>query len=144
MGVVRLSNRLRLKPQATENARALRAEMTLAEQKLWQALRGKQVEDYRFRRQHPIGSYIADFACLEKMLILELDGGQHQEQMEYDERRTLFMQQQGWKVLRFWNNDVMENLEGVLAKVVESLTSAPPSQPSPWKGEGALQGKDQS
>jgi very-short-patch-repair endonuclease len=111
--------------------------MTLAEHKLWQALRGKQIDGRRFRRQHPIDPYIADFACLEKMLIIELDGGQHQDQKEYDERRTKYLQQQGWRVLRFWNNDVMRNLEGVLSSVVDALSAAPPSQPSPWQGEGA-------
>jgi very-short-patch-repair endonuclease len=129
--VVSLNDRLRVKPQVTENARALRGEMTLAERRLWSELRGKQIEGHRFRRQHPLGSYIADFACLEKMLVIELDGGQHQEQVEYDERRTAFMQQQGWQVLRFWNNDVMNNLDGALTRVVAALTFTPPSQPSP-------------
>jgi len=105
--------------------------MTFAEQKLWQALRGRQIEGCRFRRQHPIGPYIADFACLDKSLVIELDGGQHQERMEYDERRTAFLESLGWKVLRFWNNEVMSNLDGVLASVAEVLTAAPPSQPSP-------------
>lgn len=131
MGVECLSDSRRIKPERTDKARLLRSEMTLAERKLWQALRGKQLEDCRFRRQHPIGPYIADFACLEKSLVIELDGGQHQEQQEYDERRTVFLQFQGWRVLRFWNNDVLSNLEGVLANVVDALTSSPPSQPSP-------------
>jgi len=137
MGVVRLSDRLRVRPERTSNARSLRSDMTLAEHKLWQVLRGRQVESCRFRRQHPVGPYVADFACIERMLIIELDGGQHQEQKEYDERRTEFLQQQGWRVLRFWNNDVMGNLEGVVAKVVNALTATPPSQPSPYEGEGA-------
>lgn len=136
MGVVRLSERLRIKPEKTDNARSLRSEMTLAERKLWQELRGQQLYGCRFRRQHPIGSYIADFACIEKMLITGLDGGQYQEQQEYDDRRTDCLQQQGWQVLRFWNNDVMGNIEGVLASIVDALTSLPPSQPSPWEGFG--------
>jgi very-short-patch-repair endonuclease len=78
-----------------------------------------------------IRSAIADFACLEKMLVVELDGGQHQEQIEYDKRRTLFMKEQGWRVLRFWNNDVMGNLDGVLTRVADALKLTPPSQPSP-------------
>ncbi len=131
MGVECLSNSRRIKPERTSNARALRGDMTVAEYKLWQALRGKQIEACRFRRQHPIGHYIADFACIEKALVIELDGGQHQDQMEYDERRTVYLQFQGWKVLRFWNNDVLSNLEGVLASVVDALTATPPSQPSP-------------
>ncbi|HEY4542624.1 MAG TPA: endonuclease domain-containing protein [Noviherbaspirillum sp.] len=126
-----LNDRLRINPQTTKNARTLRSGMTLAEQRLWNALRGKQIENTRFRRQHPIGPYIADFACVEQLLIVELDGGQHQEQIEYDDRRTAFLQQQGWKVLRFWNNDVMSNLDGVLSSIVTAFESAPPSQPSP-------------
>lgn len=161
MGVVRLSDRKRIKPQRTSNARSLRSDMTLAEHKLWQAIRGKQLGAYRFRRQHPIGPYIADFACIEKLLVIELDGGQHQDQAPYDERRTAYVESLGWKVLRFWNNDVLNNPGGVLAKVIEVLTTAPPSRPShraackrlgfgrrkamlcetpsssPWKGEGA-------
>jgi very-short-patch-repair endonuclease len=121
----------RIKPERTDNARSLRNDMTLAERKLWNALRGKQLEGNRFRRQHPIGPYIADFACLDKSLVIELDGGQHQDQVDYDKRRTSFLQMQGWKVLRFWNNDVLNNLEGVLASIGETLTVTPPSQPSP-------------
>ena len=122
--------RKRIDPVKTANARTLRGDMTLVEHKLWHALRGKQVE-HRFRRQHPIGPYIADFACIDRRLVLELDGGQHQEQLQYDERRTVYLQSQGWHVLRFWNNEVMSNLDGVLARVVEYLDAPPPSQPSP-------------
>jgi very-short-patch-repair endonuclease len=131
MGVVRLNEQRRIKPERTDNARSLRSDMTIAEHKLWQAIRGKQIEDWRFRRQHPIGPYIADFACIDKLLVIELDGGQHQDQVAYDARRTAYVESLGWQVLRFWNNDVLNNLDGVLAKVVEVLTSAPPSQPSP-------------
>jgi very-short-patch-repair endonuclease len=112
--------------------------MTDAERMLWHAIRAKQLQGCRFRRQHPIGVYIADFACIDKKLVVELDGGQHQEQMDYDERRTLFLQTQGWRVLRFWNNEVLSNLDGVLSNIAEVLTSAPPSQPSPCQGEGVL------
>ena len=132
---MRLGDRLRIKPERTDNARSLRSDMTLAEQRMWQALRGRQIKGFRFRRQHPIGPYIADFTCLDQSLATELDGGQHQDQVAYDERRTAFLAQQGWRVLRFWNNDVLNNLEGVLAKVADALTftplrRAPPSQPS--------------
>jgi len=82
---------------------------------------------YRFRRQHPIGAYIADFACLEKKCVIELDGGQHQAQAAYDECRTQFLQKQGWQVLRFWNYDVLNNLEGILLRISETLTILPPS-----------------
>jgi very-short-patch-repair endonuclease len=116
--------------------------MTEAERRLWQAIRGKQIQEHRFRRQYLIGPYIADFACIDRKLVLELDGGQHQEQIEYDKRRTEFLQSQGWRVLRFWNNDVLNNLDGVLASIVEALSAAPPSQPSPLQGEGALPGTE--
>jgi len=133
-----MNERLRIKPGTTGNARSLRSDMSLAEYRLWQAIRGRQLEGFRFRRQHPIGPYIADFACVDKSVVIELDGGQHQDQVAYDERRTAYLESQGSTVLRFWNNDVMNNLDGVLARVVEVLTSAPPSQPSPLQGEGAL------
>ena len=138
MGVVRLITKHRIKVHATANARGLRSEMTDAEQRLWQAIRGKQILNNRFRRQHPIGSYIADFACIDKKLVIELDGGQHQEQTAYDENRTVFLNTQGWQVLRFWNNEVLENMDGVLVHIVEILAALPPSQPSPCKGEGAI------
>jgi len=101
--------------------------MTSTEQMLWRALRGRQILNSQFRRQHPVGPYIADFACIDRKLIVELDGGQHQDQIVYDEERTIFLQIQGWQVLRFWNNDVSNNLDGVLASVVDALTSPPPS-----------------
>jgi very-short-patch-repair endonuclease len=75
--------------------------MTLAERKVWHAIRGKQLQGHRFRRQHPIGPYIADFACIEKLLLIELDGGQHQDQIEYDLKRTKYLESQGWRVMRF-------------------------------------------
>jgi len=101
--------------------------MTDIERLLWQALRYKQVNGNRFRRQHPIGRYIVDFACIEQKLVIELDGRQHQEQVAYDEQRTASLQAQGWQVLRFWNNDILNNLEGVLTRIAENLTAAPPS-----------------
>jgi very-short-patch-repair endonuclease len=92
-----VDQRKRIKPERTENPRALRSGMTLAEHKLWQAIRGKQVAGYRFCRQHPVGPYIADFACLETKLVVELDGGQHQEQVDYDMQRTAFLLREGWR-----------------------------------------------
>jgi primosomal protein N' (replication factor Y) len=94
---------------------------------LWRAIRGQQLHGHRFRRQHPIGPYIADFACLDKKCVIELDGGQHQDQAAYDEDRTLFLRKQGWQVIRFWNNDVLDNLEGVVSTVLAALTAPPPS-----------------
>ncbi|MDE3061267.1 MAG: DNA repair protein RecO [Pseudomonadota bacterium] len=113
-------------------ARELRKESSPAEHHLWYYLRGHRLEGYSFRRQHPLSShYIADFVCPDKKLVIELDGGQHAEQMEYDARRTEFLEQEGYQVLRFWNNDVFGNIGGVLEKIVEALQS-----PSPCRGEG--------
>jgi very-short-patch-repair endonuclease len=131
----------RISEKKTSYARTLRSGMTDAEQRLWSSLRGKQLFGHKFRRQHPVGPYIADFACVEMKLVVELDGGQHQEQVAYDERRTAFMRMHGWTVLRFWNNDVLGNLEGVLATVIDALGTQPPSQPSPCQVEGATRVK---
>ena len=117
----------RISPVTTTRARALRSAMTDAERLLWRALRSKQLNGHRFRRQHPIGQYITDFACIEQKIVIELDGGQHQEQLDYDEQRTDFLREHGWQVLRFWNNDVLNNLDGVLSVIAENLTVAPPS-----------------
>ena len=121
----------RVNPVTTTRARSLRSAMTDAERLLWYAIRGKQLNNHRFRRQHPIGNYIVDFACLKQNIVIELDGGQHQDQFEYDERRSAYLQAHGWQVLRFWNNDVLNNLDGVLAVIADKLTNTPLSQPSP-------------
>lgn len=132
MGVKRSKNEHRLQMKrtnqvATERARSLRSDMTDAEQKIWQAIRGEQIKGHKFRRQYVIGSYITDFACINEKLLIELDGGQHQDQMEYDAKRTEFLLAHGWRVLRFWNNDVMVNMDGVLFSIADALTAAPPS-----------------
>jgi very-short-patch-repair endonuclease len=105
--------------------------MTDAERFLWQRLRQRQLHDHKFRRQMPIGSYIADFVCLEARLIVELDGSQHQEQRDYDQQRDDWLQQQGFQILRFWNNDVFNHLEDVLAVILEKLSSAIALSPHP-------------
>ena len=112
----------RVNPETTKKARSLRIGMTDVERLLWYSLRYKQLNGHRFRRQHPIGKYIADFACIEQKLVIELDGGQHQDQTTYDEQRTALIETQGWLVLRFWNNDVLNNLDGVLTKIAEALS----------------------
>ena len=109
--------------------------MTVVEQILWRALRGKQLNGHRFRRQHPIGHYIADFACIEQQLVVELDGGQHQEQIIYDEQRTNFLLAQEWRVLRFWNNEVINNLEGVLTNIVANFKTHPHPSLPPVRGK---------
>ena len=95
-------------------ARYLRSHPTEAEQKLWQHIRQRQMLGYKFRRQRPIGPYIVDFVCLEARLIIELDGGQHQWQYKYDEERTAWLESEGYHVHRFWNHDVLNNIDGVL------------------------------
>jgi very-short-patch-repair endonuclease len=111
--------------------------MTDAETRLWHALRGKQMEGQKFRRQQTIGGYIVDFISLDAKLIIELDGSQHAEAADYDAKRDAWLASEGFRVLRFWNNDVMENPEGVLMNIAAALS--PPPQPSPLKGEGEKQ-----
>jgi len=130
-------------------AKALRKNLTEAEKKLWDTLRSKQMEQFKFRRQQPIGNYIVDFFCSELRLVVELDGGQHAEQMGYDEKRTQFLQSQGYHVLRFWNNEVMGNIEGVYGVIVDtikgSIAGVAPHLTLPLKGGGLIstQGKSQ-
>ena len=142
MGVecTRMDKLSRINPQGKFHSRRLRRKMTLAEQVLWKALRQRQVRSCKFRRQHPYGNYVLDFVCLEAKLVIEVDGGQHQDQIDYDIKRTLWLEQHGFQVLRFWNNEVLDNLEDVLDVVWRSLKFEiqPPSLPSPSKGEGEI------
>ncbi|MGK7344466.1 MAG: endonuclease domain-containing protein [Candidatus Nitrospinota bacterium M3_3B_026] len=103
-------------------ARDLRKEPTEAERRLWRRLRMKQMDGVKFRRQHPIGKYIVDFICLEKRLIVEIDGGQHGKERgrEDDKIRDEWFSLRGYKVLRFWNNEVMKNTEGVLETIYKA------------------------
>jgi very-short-patch-repair endonuclease len=101
----------------TNKARSLRKNQTDVEQLVWKHLRNKQLYNYKFRRQFPIEPYNADFACLEIKLIIELYGGQHAQRINYDNQRILFLEQRGFKVIRFWNNDVIKNTEGVLETI---------------------------
>ena len=96
-------------------AKELRKNASDAENQLWYHLKGKKLGGLKFRRQQPIGRYIVDFVCLSRMLVVELDGGQHaeEENEKYDTKRTLWLEGEGYKVLRFWNNEVLENMEGV-------------------------------
>ncbi len=112
---------------SVERARNLRKSMTKAETLLWSRLRNRGLEGFRFRRQHPIGNYVVDFVCEGERLVVELDGGQHATRNLANEARTHWLQQQGYRVIRFWNNDVLQNLEGVLAM----LQAALPRGPSP-------------
>jgi very-short-patch-repair endonuclease len=121
-------------------ANRLRINQTDAEKLLWFALRNRQIDKLKFRRQVPLGPYIADFVCLENKLIVELDGGQHADAVKYDEARTRWLEGDGFHVIRFWNNDVLSNREGVLMRLMEKCeelrTSANDKVPSPLAGEG--------
>jgi len=115
------------------NARALRRNMTDAERLLWSRLRMGQL-GFRFRRQHPIAPYVIDFYCIERRLAIELDGGQHNESagIASDRHRSARLRTQGIQTLRFWDNDVLNNIDGVLQIILESL--GPPPHPSPAGG----------
>lgn len=106
------------------NAHRLRRDMTEAEKRLWKYLRGRQLEGTKFRRQEPVENRIADFLCVEAKLIIELDGGQHGEQIGADADRTRQLEAAGYTVLRFWNNDVLVNTEGVLEEIRRTLLIA--------------------
>lgn len=108
-----------MKDRLTELARKMRKEATDAERILWNHLRGKQLDNLKFRRQHPIGDYIVDFICYEKSLIIEVDGGQHDYDKEKDMQRTQWLKNEGFRVIRFWNNEVLYNCQGVLEKIYE-------------------------
>jgi very-short-patch-repair endonuclease len=105
----------------TRCARRLRRSQTDVERLLWSRLRSRQIRGVKFRRQHPVAGYIVDFCCPELCLVIELDGGQHMEQQAADAKRTRALEQQGYRVLRFWNNEVIENPEGVLQRIVECI-----------------------
>ena len=111
--------------------RALRNNMSDAEQVLWNVLRGRQVSGLKFRRQHPFGNYILDFVCLENKLVIEVDGGQHGQQAGYDESRTQELQTAGFCVLRFWNNEVLKEIESVKEKIGLVVRSCNPIPLSP-------------
>ena len=108
-------------PNIMRRAGELRLNPTPAEAKLWSRLRAHRLSGVGFRRQHAIGNYIADFCAPGKMLIVELDGSQHLEQEEYDSRRTAFLESKGYKVLRFYNHDVMNDIDNVLEVIMENV-----------------------
>ena len=116
--------RLRLKEGAIEKARQLRRDRTPAEKRLWRALR-EAFPQAKFRFQVPLGPYHADFCSHGAKLVIEADGGQHADQTAHDEARTRFLNAEGYRVLRFWNNDILQNTEGVLRVVSETLSPSP-------------------
>lgn len=128
----------RVSPETRERSKQLRAEATRAGNTLWESFRREALDQWRFRRQVPIRGYIADFVCLKARLIIELDGGQHgeSETETYDTVRTAALEAEGFRVIRFWNNQVFENIEGVLDTILIALEAAPPPKSSPRAGEG--------
>jgi len=117
----------------TGRARRLRNNATDAEMLLWRGLRGKQMAGHKFRRQYPVAPYIVDFVCLDAKLVVELDGGQHSEQLAYDGRRDAYIRSCGFRVLRYWNDQVMTEMQAVLEDIYRHLMS--PSRPPPQVGE---------
>src|SRR6266478_2432573 len=103
-----------------QRARRLRQSSTDAERRMWSALRDRRLSRYKFRRQHPIGDFIVDFACTEHQVVIELDGGQHADST-MDAPRTAWLENQGWRVVRFWNSDVLANTNGVIETILRVL-----------------------
>ena len=109
-----------------DRARELRTEQTPAEKRLWSNLRLKQLSGFRFRRQHPIGTYIVDFYCPSCRIVVEIDGDSHAEREEYDAERTAWLEEQGCRVIRFTNREVMHEIQVVLGEIVEACEEPPP------------------
>jgi very-short-patch-repair endonuclease len=121
--------------KALINAKTLRTHQTDAEQRIWYHLRAHRFLGYKFKRQKPLGLYIVDFVCVERRLIIEIDGGQHAEQAEYDQHRDAWLRSQGYTVLRFWNHEVMQQLENVLEQIRLTITLSPGPSPTSGRGE---------
>ncbi|HXH00356.1 MAG TPA: endonuclease domain-containing protein [Sphingomicrobium sp.] len=123
-------------------AKRLRRDLTDAERRLWAVLRSRLFRCAKFRRQQPIGPFIVDFVCQQRRLIIEADGGQHD--IRNDSPRTAFLEQAGYRVIRFWNHDIMTNLDGVAELIATALATPSPARaahesPSPSRGEGSLE-----
>ena len=128
----------KLKPlNLTQTAKELRVRSTDAERLLWHHLKSRQLNGLKFRRQEQIGRFIADFVCYECRLIIEADGGQHAVEQEKDAERTAWLELQGFRVLRFWNNEILSNIEGVLEVIIQATTTPHPV-PLPQRGEGTF------
>ena len=119
----------RLPDETRQTARTLRHNPTRAEEMLWQRLRQSQVSGHKFTRQLPIGPYVADFCCRERMLVVEVDGGQHDEGAAADATRTAKIEARGFRVIRFWNTDVLNNMDGVLMQITATLEAQ--ARPTP-------------
>jgi len=123
---------------ARARARTLRQNMTEAEMRVWRILRSHQINGYKFRRQVPIGRYIADFVCHEARLIVEVDGGQHDRSSPREAERSGFLQNEGYRILRLWNDEVLANLDGVHETIAGELGRITPTQTLPHDGGGLL------
>jgi len=121
---------------AAARARNLRQNMTEAEIRVWRMLRAHRMNGHKFRRQVPIGRYIADFVCHEARLVVEIDGGQHDSSSPRETERSGFLQKEGYRILRFWNNEVLANPDGVHETIVDELAASPPPCPPPSRGRG--------
>ncbi len=119
---------------SAQKTRELRRASTDAERAFWNQVRDRRLGGHRFRRQVPIGPYIADFVCPSARLVVELDGGQHQQQVVADEQRTRWLEGEGYRVLRLWNNDVLQNMPGVLETVMADLALPPGGENLPHGG----------
>ena len=106
-------------------ARTLRKGQTDTERLLWYRLRNRQLEGFKFRRQYPVGPFIVDFVCLEQRLVVEADGGQHAQAAQADKERQQYLEARGYRFLRFWNNEVLGNIEGVLSVIMAELRGTP-------------------
>src|SRR5215210_3239681 len=116
----------RTTPRVFGYAKQLHRNMTPAEVKLWSRLRAHRLEGIHFRNQHAIGNYVVDFCAPRKKLIIELDGSQHLEQVEYDAERTRYLESKGYKVIRFWNKDVMKDMDSVIRAIMQAMESERP------------------
>ena len=121
--------------ERSDFAREFRREPTEPERRLWTRLRRRQIDGLHFRRQMPIGPYIVDFACGERRLAIEVDGGTHADTQAYDDARSAYLGRRGWRVLRFWNNDITGNLDGAIERILGAL-QCPLPDPPPQAGEG--------
>ncbi|PIU52953.1 MAG: endonuclease domain-containing protein [Deltaproteobacteria bacterium CG07_land_8_20_14_0_80_60_11] len=116
--------------------------MTDAERVLWYNLRDRRLGGWKFRRQHAVGPFIVDFVCLEKKLVIEVDGGQHAEMIVQDDNRTEYLSKSGYRVVRFWNNQVLQETEAVLQVILDEVSEEAPSHPDPLpQGEEGIKSK---
>jgi very-short-patch-repair endonuclease len=120
----------KLSGNITKVAKNLRKKSTDAERLLWRHLRAKRLAGFKFRRQQPIENFVVDFICFENRLVIEVDGGHHQLEKDKDTKRDNWLKEQDFRVLRFWNNEVLRNIEGVLEVIRENCLCHPPPTPS--------------